>query len=387
MSEHAFLAPSSAARWVVCPGSAAMEARYPEQGDRPEAAEGTAAHWVMECRMLNRAVAVNEIAPNGVSITREMLESADLVANDVYATLGPLAHHLAMVERRIMIPRVHAQNWGTPDIVAWVESTTGERILYVWDFKFGHGHVEVFENWQLMDYALGCLTDANEWAHRNNVPAFPETSITVVLRVVQPRSYHRDGPIREWKISAMNLLPYAQRLHTAAMAAMEPNAACVPSPDACEHCTGRHACEALQTAAYRGIDLARRSIPLELSPAALGLELRLLTDAGQLMEARRSGLAQQAESVARKSISVPHWTLMAGVSRRKWNKPDAEVIALGEMMGIPVARPAEAITPTQAVAAGIPEELIAAYSFRPPGAMKLTLDDGTELRKTFAPGV
>jgi hypothetical protein len=204
MSEHAFLAPSAAARWSVCPGSALMESRYPEQGDKTAAAEGTAAHWCMQ--QLFAGFSAETLLQDGKTetghpVTAEMVEGAQMLVDDVRETLAPFGVQ-PIVERRVNIPRVHpSANWGTPDVRAWVGFLAAqERFLHIWDYKHGHKHVEVFENKQLIDYAAGCLTEANEHATANGVDAWPEDRITVVLRVVQPRSYHRDGPIREWRI-------------------------------------------------------------------------------------------------------------------------------------------------------------------------------------------
>lgn len=381
---HAFLAPSAAARWVACPGSALMESRYPEQGDKEAAEEGTAAHWVFTQRWDGWAPEVlmqEGKAPNGVPLTREMMEGAQLLVDDIQAVqreaLGPVQ---PVIEQRVQIPRVHAfANWGTPDVRMWVYHVfSGTLTLYVWDFKYGHKHVDAFENWQLLDYAAGILDE------RRDVP--PER-ITVVLRVVQPRSYHRDGPVREWRLSAKEMEPYVFRLSMAAEDATSPQPECKPQPEACENCNARHACEALQRAAYRGMDLARQAQASDLSPPALGLELRYLTDARDLLNARITGMSAQAEGMIRQGVAVPHWKMEAAGSREKWNKPDAEVIALGSMMGAQLAKEPEAITPTQARAAlkkvGLPDDVLAAYAARQSGAVRLTVDDGSDARKVF----
>lgn len=387
MSQHAFLAPSAAARWVQCPGSARMEAQYPEQGDQQAAREGIAAHWVMEFLMsdvLNMAKpCIGGQTPNGVYITREIWESGETIFEDVVNTLGPNWRSMAIVERRVNIPRVHPSlNWGTPDVRAWT-AAGDRRTLRVWDLKHGHKHVDVYENWQLLDYAAGCMTEANEWAQANGQPAFPETHVDIVLRVVQPRSYHRDGPIREWRLTAEELRSYVFRLSMAADEAAGDNPPLKPHPDACENCSARHACPALQAAAYRAVDISMQAQALDLPPAALGLEARLLTDARALLDARLSGLEEQIRSNYRNGVNVPHWTLVPGSARVKWSKPDAEVLLLGEVMGASLAKTPEPITPTQAQTKGIDPEFIKAYSFTPPGAMKLIVDDGSIARRTF----
>lgn len=348
-----------------------MEAQYPEQGDQEAARLGTAAHWVMEQFLIgNVMVALDTVTPNGVMVTQEMLEGAELIFNDVAFTLGHKWMEMVRVERRVAIPTVHAQNWGTPDIHAW-----DSHDLYIWDYKFGHEQVEVFENWQLMDYAAGCI-------HESGIEL---ALINVHMIVVQPRAYHKDGPVRAWTRTALELNPF---VHTLAMAADEATSTSLPpqakpTPDGCKHCTARHACVTLQRAAYQGVALAETAQASELPPDALGLEMRLLTEASKLIEARLSGLETQALALMRQAVTVPHWVLRPGTSRTVWNKPDDEILALGAMMGLDLAKPKEAITPAQATKAGLDATLTAAYSFKPQGAMKLTLDDGSDARHTF----
>ena len=75
-----------------------------------------------------------------------------------YANAGSVSHY--KIEERVAIPAVHANNWGTPD--TWIfghNATSGRARLVVIDYKFGHEFVEVFENWQLVDYLFGILQE------------------------------------------------------------------------------------------------------------------------------------------------------------------------------------------------------------------------------------
>jgi len=377
---HAFLAPSSAHRWVRCSAAPSLEAQFPDMGDKEAAALGTAAHWCMEILLDSRVVVVGTTAPNGVVVTREMIEAAEIIRDDVVETLGPSWFKLAEVEKRVDIPRVSpTHNWGTPDVKAWF---TPYR-LYLWDFKFGHDHVEVFENWQLIDYAAGCLSEANARRAAAGNPAINETEIEIVMRVAQPRSYHRDGPVREWKVTADQLRDHIHKLSMAADEATGPTPTAKPDPVACEHCSARHACVALQKAVYCGMGIVERAQACEMVPAALGLEARMLEDISQLIEARKTGLQEQILSLFRRGVAVPHWSLRPGQSRTVWNKPDAEIIALGQMMGVDLAKPAEAVTPVQSKAKGLDPEMAKMYSFTPQGALKLVPDDGSDARRVF----
>lgn len=371
MSAHAFLAPSAAHRWVVCAYAPTLEAAYPEQEDSPESLEGTAAHWVVEMLLRGTPAALGDSAPNGVAVTGEMIEGAEMVRDHIAGKRGRNWQDGLMIERPVRIHRIHpTENGGTPDYAFW-----GDNTLHVTDYKFGHGLVEAFENWQLLDYAVGILGD------------FYAPDLVIEMTIIQPRGHHRDGPVRSWRIRAGDIGPYFIRLRDAALRATSPNPTASPDPEACKHCSGRHACEALQRAAYVAADQGREGAALDLSPEALGLELRVLIRAQALLKARVSGLEAQAEATIRQGARVPFWMLDSVPGRLGWTKPDAEVLALGAMVGVDIARPAEPLTPTQAKKAGFPEGLLAAYAARPAGAVKLVADDGSKARLTFSSSV
>lgn len=381
MSAHAFLAPSSASRWVRCALSASLEAAYPETEDSPASLEGTAAHWAVQMLLQGTPVAIDMQAPNGIAITQEMLEAAELVRDDILATLGPEWAKYLVIERRVQIPRVHpTHNWGTPDYRAWSRMNNGGLCLHVWDFKYGHGIVEAFENWQLIDYTAGLLDEAG-------IDGLQDQQTVVDMVVIQPRAFHRDGPVRRWRVLASDLRGHINRLANAAGEALGPNPRAVPSPEACENCLGRHACEGLQRAAYAAADKGGQYGALELSPHALGLELRHLKRAQALIEARVSGIEAQVVASIQKGTLVPFWMMESVPGRLAWTRPAAEVFALGDMLGLKLQKDPEPITPTQAKAvakaAKIDGALFDAYATRPTGAAKLVADDGTKARLTF----
>lgn len=377
VAQHAFLAPSAAHRWVRCALAPTLEAAYPETEKSAASLEGTAAHWVVQ--QYTKEIPLAEVGeltePDGVPVTQEMREAAQLLRDDFRDVLGVFWRKELRVEKQIQIPSIHERNWGTPDYYAIVESPE-EFTLYLWDFKFGHGIVEVFENWQLINYAYGILT-SEESALRGVKP------VTIDMRIVQPRAYHRDGPVRSWRIGAESLGRYTQQLVLAAAHACEPNPKATPTPEGCKHCKGRHVCEALQREAYRAADVAQDAQALDLPPQALGLELRTLTRAQSLLEARISGLEAQAIAQIRDGTHVPFWAMESSQGRKVWAKPTQDVLALGDLLGINLAKPPEPLTPTQAQKAGVPAELINTYSARQPGAAKLTADNGDKARQIF----
>jgi hypothetical protein len=77
------------------------------------------------------------------------------------------------------------------------------------------------------------------------------------------------------------------------------------------------------------------------------------------------------------------WAITHGKARERWAKPPAEVFALGDMMGVELRKPSEAITPNQARDLGLDAAVIAAYAERPTGAAKLTPRDASTAARVF----
>ncbi len=377
MSEHAFLAPSSAHRWVHCARAPSLEAAYPETEPSIDALEGTAAHWVVEMRLRNAPVSIGAQAPNGIAVTAEMIEASAVVYADIIKVLGFNWHQRLFIETPVQIPRVHAKNWGTPDYRAWTQLVDGSLSLTVWDFKYGYGIHEAFENWQLIDYVAGCLSEAK-------IDGLQEQNVIVDMRVIQPRAFHRDGPVRNWQVRASDLRGYFNRLEMGAEDATSLTPTATPHPDACKNCKGRHACEALQRSAYASAERGQHYAALDLPPHALGLELKALKKAQALLDARVSGLETEVTAKLKQGIPIPFWSLESTPGRLNWVKPASEVAAVGQMLGITLTKEPDVITPTQAKAAGVPESIINLYATRPSGAVKLTFDNGSKAHLTFA---
>lgn len=377
MTEHSILPPSSAARRVACPGSRAMEAQYP-QDESPQAKEGEAAHWVAtENANFHKFPPIGTIAPNGEAVTKEMVDGAELYAESIRSVISrivlPPTHTdtIFRAEQPVSISAIHPDCWGTPD--AWLYNASVG--LHIWDYKFGHGFVEVFENWQLIEYAAGILEELE-------INGLDDQNLFVNFYIVQPRSYHRDGSVRRWTVRASDLRPYFNTLRAAEEQATSPNARCIPTPE-CGYCSARHACEALQRSALQAVDLSTAATPWELDANSTGNELRYLKHAAELLDSRITGLSEQALAMIKRGDRVPHFKAEASKGRTVWNKPVEEVVALGEMMGVNLKKPTDVITPLQAIDKHVPKELVQSYSHAPLGAVKLVPDDGTDARKLF----
>jgi hypothetical protein len=243
--------------------------------------------------------------------------------------------------------------------------------------KFGFRFVEVFENWQLLCYILMLM-------RLLGIDGITDQQLTVKMSIVQPRSTHRDGPVRTWTVRASDLRGLFNQLIHAAHMAMKPTPDCTPNPY-CGDCPARHACTALQNAGYAAVEIAYASVPHELPPVAVGGELRMLKDAAKRLEARITGLETQAEYLLTAGNVVPGWGLEPSYARERWRDEVAEasVITLAKYFNnAPLAKPMRAITPKQA-RKYLGDEIVSSLSHRPSTGVRLTQIDSKSIRKKF----
>lgn len=154
---HALLSPSSAARWLRCPGSVAMS-RGADDSSSAAADEGTCAHWVAENLLRGthdaRSVVGLKEPSTGIVVTADMVQDVlpyVTYVQDLVTSTGGALH----IEQRIAIGAItgEAGAHGTADAVI----VTPDELVIV-DLKFGRGvEVDAEENEQLMLYALGAL--------------------------------------------------------------------------------------------------------------------------------------------------------------------------------------------------------------------------------------
>ena len=367
---HAFLPPSGAGSWVHCAMWATMNRLYP-QDDSPETLEGNAAHWCFVELFWNRPLSLASVADNGIPVTQEMIDGAQLYVRTVDEHLRErgLDRSVLVVEGRVTMPSVHALNFGTPDTrYGWNRSG-----LHAFEYKFGHRFVDAYQNWQNIDYLLGMA---------DQIPDFDDLTTPFSLTVVQPRNHDGEGYVRTWMGMMHELRPFRNILAAAADKAVAPNPTATPGAH-CYECPGRHACLPLQRSGYKVVWLSKQSVPIELSDDALGNELKLLRDAAEVLKHRIGGLEDDAMlRMTRKGRSVPHFAIEQALGREAWNRPVEDVIAMGKLFGKDLGKPG-VLTPKQAKEAGMPAALVDPMIKQETRGLKLVEDDGRKAAKAF----
>lgn len=368
---HAFLPPSGASSWSKCALWPTMNQQFP-QTESAEAIEGSAAHWVGWELLAQKPMARGAKAPNGTIVTDEMIEGGELLADTVRARAAGLPLY---IEQWLPVHSISPHCAGTPDL--WAISQDLLR-LEIFDYKFGHRFVDEFWNEQGLSYLAGILDYI--CAQFKIGPAFLE-QMQVNFTVVQPRCYYRGESVRTHTYKVGETRERLNHLANMAEAALmnEPTAT---TNDHCNDCPGRHACSALQRAAYDAAEFSDRRTPLEIEPAAAALELKILQRAMKRLEARVEGLQEYVSTAIRAGKTVPYFRVEPGYGRVVWTIPDGQIVAIGKMFGHDLSK-AGTVTPAQAEKMGVDPNIVKAYSFRPSSANKLVETNSTDAARVF----
>lgn len=367
MSKVWRIRPSSAARVVACPGSVQICADAPaymdEDGDNEIREEGTACHWHAHGLAIGNPAPVGAVAPNGVAITQEMQEGAELYLRAV----GDWGAQQVYFETPLAIADV-ADCGGTPDAFALTRHVDGAPLINVGDLKFGFRTVDVWPNFQLIAYGVGVaryfyVDPANCWYR---------------FMIAQPRRWHAQGRVRSALVHGSQVMPYLQTLQAAVHAAMQPNAPLVPGTH-CDYCVGRARCGALRDK-VSGTYVAP---PHDLALPEAEAELQFLRRHRRLVDAYVSGLEAQVEHALRNGARSQRYELVRKTGRRAWSAADVgKISALAKLMGVNLEKPTELITPTQALDL-LPAEIVNMYSSREQGALTLMEQDASRWDAIF----
>jgi hypothetical protein len=353
--------PSSAEQWIHCAGWATLNAALPAEESGPEAQEGTRAHAIAENMFRGHTVFPDDVSQEMIVAARSYVEYVGQIA--AQRGVNP-----AVEQRR------EVNGWGGTIDAYTIDRT--EMILDVFDFKFGFGPVEVFENRQLLCYAY-LLT--------RSITEFDDQVWRVRLHIVQPRGVHRDGPIRVWSVRLSDLRGYFDTIR-AAIEDAERSGDCRTGPW-CKRCRAITRCPAALRVAAASAHEIMPAAPHEIPDEYLGRALRLLTEQEELTGYYIAELKARAENLLAGGATLEYCYLGRGRGSKKWKMTDADIISTGKLLGADLSKPPAALTVAQALAQKtVPADVLKPFYESIPGAVKLMIGNDKITREVFENG-
>lgn len=355
---------SDANVWMKCHGSHKAQQLHPgPPGELSQSKlEGRACHEIAQKLFRNEPFSdiVGSLSQDGIVITQELFEAAREYYNDVwgYCNKHGIRREDMVVEKPVSLEH-HLPGWfGIPDVWLYNEQTNH---LVIWDGKFGHSLVEVYEHWPMILYA-GALI-------QNDDGFEPDV---IELRIVQPRGFHSEGTVRKWCITPDELVDYLTQIDEALQNVISESPTCTPGPQ-CKNCTARAHCDALQRTGYDNIDYVMQLQTHTLSGYSLGVELKLLQRAQEMIKMRLSGLEEQALHEIKQGQHVPFYSAKPTYGRKRFRKdiPVEQLIMLGDLSGVDIRKPVEVDTPAQCIKKGIDPAVVEQYAETPSTGVKL----------------
>lgn len=300
--EHAKLSPSSAYRWMECPGSIRLCEGIPSY-ESPYAAEGTAAHALAE-QCLNTGKNAQDFMGGtieGYEVTQDM---ADAVQEYVDLIREEKGNKVLMVEQPF---KIDTDLWGTND--ACILEPWG--VLDVYDYKHGAGKdVDVFMNSQLMIYALGAIGS-------NNSKCFESVRMTIV----QPRT--PGETIKRWEATVEELMDWREKVMNPAVirareAGIDPEKY-LKAGEHCQFCDALPICPQVQRDAMElaKTDFSGPTLTLP-NPETLGEdELGKIIAFSKILANWAKEAKAYAQRLLESGVAVPGYKLVAKKADRK----------------------------------------------------------------------
>jgi hypothetical protein len=345
MSDHAKLSPSKRSRWALCPGSIREEAKYPDEGSGPAAADGTHSHTLLEyCIQNNRFIdPMTQIGAKFEDHEGEFVVHQDRaervkVAYDyiMQASLNGICKIISesKVDPAFLLGRSDLS--GTVDV-----QIIGGDTLELIDYKDGMGIVAAEGNMQLEQYAYGVLAGYK-------LPVNGDYPIkTVRMTIIQPKLALRGmSAITSYEVPVSHLLANMGTIIAQAAATDKPDAPLVPGESQCKFCRAKGSCSALasnvmkevgimfQPVVTETLDVAQQSA--DKDPSTMDdAQIRQIMEAAPLMRQLLEAVEKEALRRMESGQTIPGLKLVNGRGSRAWALPEDQMAEKLVKMGIP----------------------------------------------------
>lgn len=326
MSTHAQLSPSSAVRWMSCPGSVALCKDLPDTSS-PHADEGTAAHFLASECLEGGQDAITRVGAT-ILVSRKRVEwltegweagkgaTAFVVDADMALAVQDYLNYVRdlvrttggtlLVEQRLSIADITGEPdaYGTSDVVILADTE-----LIIVDLKYGRGVAVVADdNPQLQIYALAALREYGLAADFE----------TVRMVIHQPRL----GSVSEWVQTTDQMEDFAEEVAEAGYFTRHDDAMLNPTEKGCKWCKAKATCPALRAEVMALLE--------EVAPAVAPVDLLAQAmDKVGMVEAWCKAIRAELESKLLAGVPVQGWKLVQG---KKGNRAWTDKVAAEEML-------------------------------------------------------
>lgn len=318
-TDHALLAPSSASRWMHCPGSVALNENAPDK-DTQYTREGTLAHAIAELKLRKHF----GICPDGgrkpMGPRKFKTELSKLQQNELYqpemdgytdayvdyiidAANSFSSRPAVFVEQTLDLSEFAPESFGQADCIL----LHGNH-LYVNDLKYGKspkGIVYAPKNPQLRLYALGALMAYKDFWKID----------TVHMTIIQPRLDH----ISEDTMTAEELTNWGVFTVRPAGQAAYARTKEYHSGDWCRWCAAAATCRENSNSVTQAVEDFKGLLPPELSMPEFGKLLHKLDPLLKYAEKAK----EYAQDAMMQGEDIPGWKLVEGRSKRAWDNQEA----------------------------------------------------------------
>ena len=330
-SGHATLSPSSAHRWIQCPGSVRLSVDIETHVDSPAAYEGTVAHALLEIEGRYRWNLIDATEYSRLYEAWRLGSGFDL------DHVGEIERHiencLAFIEERMALypgsqvmfeKRVDTGvpgSWGTSDVII----VSPEHVEII-DLKYGFNPVHPEGNEQTMLYGLGALAEFDLLG----------TAETVIMSIYQPRAING---INSHAMDVAELYRWRDEVAIpAAELAMTDDAPLRPSEKACYWCPVAGDCK-VRAQFLAGQDFAAPYVeaqaPELLDDTEIAAVLERIPQIRDWCDAIEAAALRRTYTEGR---DVPGWKAVKTYGRRFIKDQEKALAELQEQTGFPAER-------------------------------------------------
>lgn len=356
---HAQLSPSRAHRWMACPGSIREESKYPETTG-PSAIDGTHTHTLLElCIKDDLADPMSRVGEKLTDhegefvVDAERARRVELAINYIRARVKEYSGLFTVLAEQRVDP---AHLVGRDDMSGTVDvQIFGGDTIELIDYKDGMGFVNVVDNPQLFQYALGVLADMK-------LPVNAQYPYQWVrMTVIQPKMALKNmPPITSHTLHISEVLGKLGDIIVAAKATDDENAPLVPGDSQCKHCRAKGSCSALASNVMKEVgvmfqptvqsfDIAQQAA--DKDPATMDdQQIRQIMEAAPLMRQLLDSVEEEALRRLKGGKSIPGLKVVNGRGSRVWSLPEDQIAEKLIGMGIPKSAVYETklVTPAKA---------------------------------------